>query len=127
MNKILNNTVYKDSTLKRMTKSQLIDQIRVLEHNWQASLDTQKIQLENFKQLESNKWHYTSNNDFPLVCHEKVRVAIQTAKTIVYGESYYDKQNGWTIVSLETGDVTVLHEPVVAWHSFPTYEPRTEV
>ena len=38
MKKILANTVYSNTTLKRMKKDDLIKQIRILEHNWQSTL-----------------------------------------------------------------------------------------
>lgn len=37
MKKILANRIYSDSTLNRMTKKELIEQIRILEHNWSSA------------------------------------------------------------------------------------------
>ena len=47
MKKILANTVYSDSTLKKWTKEQLIEQIRILEHNWSCAEESLANSVKN--------------------------------------------------------------------------------
>ena len=47
MKKILANKVYSDSTLKKWTKEQLIEQIRILEHNWACAEESLANSVKN--------------------------------------------------------------------------------
>lgn len=49
--KILANRVYADSTLKSMTKAELIEHIRILEHNWSAAEETLANSVKNSEQI----------------------------------------------------------------------------
>ena len=47
MEKILANTVYSDSTLKRWKKEDLIEHIRILEHNWASAEESLANSVKN--------------------------------------------------------------------------------
>ena len=47
MEKILANKVYSDSTLKKWTKEEFIEQIRILEHNWSCAEETLNNSVKN--------------------------------------------------------------------------------
>ena len=47
MKKILANKVYSDSTLKKWTKEDLIEQIRILEHNWSCAEESLANSVKN--------------------------------------------------------------------------------
>lgn len=49
--KILANRVYSDATLNRWKKEDLIEQIRILEHNWAAAEESLNIQAKNCEML----------------------------------------------------------------------------
>lgn len=55
MEKILANTVYSDSTLKSWKKEQLVELIRILEHNWANAENTLNIQAKNCEMLLGQK------------------------------------------------------------------------
>lgn len=48
---ILANRVYSDATLKSWVKEDLIEHIRILEHNWASAEESLNIQAKNFKTL----------------------------------------------------------------------------
>lgn len=49
--KILANRVYADATLMSMTKAELIEHIRILEHNWSAAEETLANSVKNSEQI----------------------------------------------------------------------------
>lgn len=49
--KILANRVYSDATLKTWKKEDLIEQIRILEHNWACSEENYKNSVKNSEKL----------------------------------------------------------------------------
>ena len=49
--KILANRIYSDATLKRWKKEDLIEQIRILEHNWTSAEESLNIQAKNCEML----------------------------------------------------------------------------
>ena len=49
--KILANRVYSDSTLKKWKKEDLIEQIRILEHNWAAAEESLNNSAKNSEKL----------------------------------------------------------------------------
>ena len=49
--RILANKVYSDATLKKWTKDDLIEQIRILEHNWAASEDRFNTSVQNSEKI----------------------------------------------------------------------------
>jgi hypothetical protein len=49
--KILANRVYADTTLMSMTKAELIEHIRILEHNWSAAEETLANSVKNSEQI----------------------------------------------------------------------------
>lgn len=51
MKKILANTVYSDSTLNSWSKKDLIEHIRILEHNWESAEESLNIQAKNYDRL----------------------------------------------------------------------------
>lgn len=51
MKKILANTIYSDTTLKSWKKEDLIEHIRVLEHNWQSTLTSLNNSAKTCKKL----------------------------------------------------------------------------
>ena len=53
--KILANKVYSDSTLKKWTKEQLIEQIRILEHNWACAEETFNNSVKNSDKIFSEQ------------------------------------------------------------------------
>lgn len=53
--KILANRVYSDETLKRWKKEDLIEQIRILEHNWASAEESLNIQAKNCEMLLKQK------------------------------------------------------------------------
>ena len=55
MEKILANTVYSDSTLKSWKKENLIELIRILEHNWQMAEQSLNVQAKNCEMLLKQK------------------------------------------------------------------------
>ena len=64
--------VYKDSTLKSMSKNDLIEQIRILEHNWAGEIKA------NWLQSYRLQWLFNAFNE-----------TIKEIKT--YEPKYYDK------------------------------------
>lgn len=64
--------IYSDSTLKSMTKDELIDQIKCLQHNWAGAIEVSKLQSYRLK------WLFNAFNE--------------TIKDIeTYEPKYYDK------------------------------------
>ena len=63
MKKILANTVYSDATLKSWKKEDLIEHIRVLEHNWQSALESLNNSAENCKKLHAENQEMKDDND----------------------------------------------------------------
>lgn len=55
MKKILANTVYSDSTLKRWNKENLIELIRILENNWANAENSLNVQAKNCEMLLKEK------------------------------------------------------------------------
>ena len=51
MKKILANKVYSDITLKKWTKEELIEQIRILEHNWSCSEENFNNSVKNSEKI----------------------------------------------------------------------------
>lgn len=49
--KILANKIYSTNTLNSWTKKELINHIRLLEHNWNSTLETFNIQSENVEMI----------------------------------------------------------------------------
>ena len=49
--KILGNRVYSDATLKTWKKEDLIEQIRILEHNWACAEENYKNSVKNSEKL----------------------------------------------------------------------------
>ena len=49
--RILANKVYSDATLKKWTKDDLIEQIRILEHNWAVSEDRFNVSVQNSEKI----------------------------------------------------------------------------
>ena len=115
--KILANKVYSDSTLKSWTKEQLIEQIRVLEHNWScaeenynnAVKNSDKIFAEQKAEIEAWKvkaksleelWETSSSNEVDLqkqVNELKAQAGVITFKDLMKKitcnpqiEIYYD-------------------------------------
>lgn len=75
MKKILANKVYSDATLKKWKKEDLIEQIRILEHNWATAeealnnspknsekiISEQKAEIARLKEENEGRFHYESH------------------------------------------------------------------
>ena len=72
MEKILANTVYSDSTLKRWKKEDLIEHIRILEHNWASAEDSLANSVKN-----SEKIFFEQKAEIERLTGERERVAWQ--------------------------------------------------
>lgn len=70
--KILANRVYSDSTLKGWKKEDLIEQIRILEHNWAAAEESLNIQAKNCEMLLKQKEKDTAKEIYSLLDTMKV-------------------------------------------------------
>lgn len=60
-----------DSTLKRMTKAELIEQLRCAEHNYAVAQETIEQQVENFKNFEPvrhGRWEWLGPNRIATDC-----------------------------------------------------------
>lgn len=92
--KILANTVYKTSTLRRCTKQELIEHIRVLEHNWQAAEDCIKNQAKYMESILDARSKSVEGDEYTVdvlakrlsKCSEKVscKVCMEKRKEMHY-------------------------------------------
>lgn len=72
--------IYSDSTLKSMTKDELIDIIRCLEDNLRNARETNNIQYENCKRLLSG--NRTIQDEYEKRFNEQTKAWIKTGLTL---------------------------------------------
>lgn len=87
-----------DSTLMRMTKKEIIEQLRIAEHNFKAMEETVNQQAENFIKLlaeEHEHGHWTKDNKCS-VCGVK-RPTTDTASKWIYLDQRYCYNCGATM------------------------------
>ena len=132
MKKILANKVYSDATLKKWEKEDLIEQIRILEHNWATAEEALNNSAKNSEEiiseqkaeiarLEGEKYKIEQNlkqceNGYELELHTARHMLAELQKQV---DEYKAKIEQGALIELpcKVGDTVYIDERTWTWYN----------